>query len=116
VVQTNTKRHTARSDEQQHEANLMRIILAIDNSAYSKEAIKVVAARPWPRATTVRVLSAVYVSPIFIESACLASVGIEALQEETEICYEVVMEKAANSLRRSGLKVETVLRQDSLKC
>ena len=37
----------------------MKLLLAIDNSKYSAEAIKEVAKRPWPPKTIVRVISVV---------------------------------------------------------
>ena len=37
----------------------MKILLAVDASEYSADAVREVAGRPWPTGTTVRVLSAV---------------------------------------------------------
>ncbi len=46
----------------------MKILLAVDESKYSTSAVKEVAKRPWPKGTTVRVLTVVEpFPPIAIE-------------------------------------------------
>jgi nucleotide-binding universal stress UspA family protein len=89
----------------------MRIILAIDDSEFSADAIDEVRARPWPSDTTVRVLSAVEpITPPVMEPYYDASVTLERIRQELTSRSEELAARAADSLRKSGLKAETVVR------
>jgi len=89
----------------------MRILLAIDDSPYSEDAVEEVAARPWPHDTTVRVLSAVNNITATTETLFIASVDIDNVRQEITRRYEELIARAADSLRESGLTAETVVRQ-----
>lgn len=89
----------------------MRILLAIDDSRYSADAVEEVAARPWPPDTTVRVLSAVDTAPITTEPLFIASIDIDNVQQEITRRYEELTTRTADSLRESGLTAETVVCQ-----
>ncbi len=90
----------------------MRIILAIDDSEFSADAIDEVRARPWPADTTVRVLSAV--GPISPPPASElwydAGGSLERVQQEITRRSEELTARAADSLRESGLRAETAVR------
>ena len=88
----------------------MKILLAIDDSPYSADAVEEVATRPWPKGSTVRLLSAVDVTPIATDPAFLATLDIDALRSEITRRYKKVMSLAAGSLQENGLTVEMVVR------
>lgn len=89
----------------------MKILLAIDGSKPSQDAVETVAERPWPRPTIVRVLSAVrpYIPPAaeFVPGA--VTVG-EILQEHEQQAAELTS-RAAERLAKEGLTVDTAARQ-----
>jgi nucleotide-binding universal stress UspA family protein len=90
----------------------MKILLAIDNSEYSAEAIKEVARRPWPQKTVVRVLSVVEpVPPPAAELWYDASGSLERVQEELTKRAAELTKKASESLKRKGAKIETAVRE-----
>ncbi len=89
----------------------MKILLAVDDSPYSEEAVRTLIARPWPRGAVVRVLTAVekFVPP----AAALwydAGGDLERARETVKQNAEQTTERAAEVLRPSGLSVETVVR------
>jgi nucleotide-binding universal stress UspA family protein len=88
----------------------MKILLAIDDSQYSADAVEEVAMRPWPEGSTVRLLSAVDVTPIATDPAFLATLDIDTLRSEITRRYKKVMSLAAGSLQENGLTVEMVVR------
>jgi nucleotide-binding universal stress UspA family protein len=110
VVQTSAYRCAGHSAQQQHQEYVMKILLAIDDSPYSADAVEEVATRPWPAGTTVRVLSAVDVTPIATEPAFVASLDIDTLRNEIARRYKEVMSRAAGTLQEKGLNVEMVVR------
>jgi nucleotide-binding universal stress UspA family protein len=90
----------------------MRVILAIDDSHFSADAVEEVAAKPWPPDTTVRVLSAVepMSPPPASELWYDAGGSLERVQQEITRRFEELTARAADSLRESGLRAETVVR------
>jgi nucleotide-binding universal stress UspA family protein len=89
----------------------MRILLAIDDSQYSADAVEEVAARPWPSGTTVRLLSAVDITPVATEPVFVASLDIETMRNEIARRYKEVMARAAGLLQEKGLTIETAVRE-----
>jgi nucleotide-binding universal stress UspA family protein len=90
----------------------MKILLAIDHSEYSVEAIKEVAKRPWPAKTIVRVISVVEpVPPPAAELWYDASGSLERVQQEMTKRAAELTQKASESLKRKGLKVESAVRE-----
>ena len=89
----------------------MRILLAVDGSAPSQAAIDEIAERPWPTSSTVRVMSVVtpYIPPA-IEFVPGAFAPQEVLQEHEQNAQEITA-RAAARLNRSGLLVDTAVRQ-----
>jgi nucleotide-binding universal stress UspA family protein len=85
----------------------VKILLAIDGSRYSADAIDVVAMRPWPRGTTVRVL---YVAELDV---LVTSPGREAGIVKTGGIptngAEELVNLVTNSLRTKGLSVASLV-------
>jgi nucleotide-binding universal stress UspA family protein len=93
------------------EEKAMKIILAVDGSQYSADAAEVVAARPWPSGTIVRVLSAVEdVTPPATELWYDAGGSIERVRQEMTTRAERLAAGIAEALQASGLTVETAVR------
>lgn len=89
----------------------MKILLAVDGSEYSAEAVKEVATRPWPPQTTVRALSAVVpVTPPAAELWYDAGGSLEHAQQEMQERAEQLTAGIAEKLRASGLVAETAVR------
>lgn len=90
----------------------MRILLAIDDSDYSDAATQSLLERPWPKDTTVRVLS---VCPRYLSfPGPYAGDGLlndEQLVESFLKGAQGLVELAAAKLRVRGLAVETRVRQ-----
>ena len=89
----------------------MRILLAVDGSEYSAEAVKTVAERPWPAGTTVRVLTAV--EPFVPPAAELwydAGGNLERAQREMTARAEQLTAGAAETLLARGLTAERAVR------
>ena len=90
----------------------MKVLLAIDNSEYSAEAIKEVAKRPWPQKTIVRVISVVeLIPPPAAELWYDASGSLERAQQEMTKRASQLTEKTSETLKRKGLKMESAVRK-----
>jgi nucleotide-binding universal stress UspA family protein len=90
----------------------MKILLAVDGSAYSSEAVGEVAARPWPPGTKVRVLSAVERVPPPAAELWIDAGGIlERTQQEMIKSAERLTASVAEALQASGLATETAVRE-----
>jgi nucleotide-binding universal stress UspA family protein len=89
----------------------MRLLLAIDESPPSDEAINEVASRSWPPETTVRVLHAVgkFVPPAQ-ELWYDASGGLDEARQVIKTRAELEAGQVAERLRRHGLKAEVTVR------
>ncbi len=89
----------------------MNIILAIDNSNYSAEAIREVATRTWPTNTVVRVLSVVEpVTPPAAELWYDAGGNLDRVQQEMTKRATELTTNAAVRLEGKGFIVETAVR------
>ena len=89
----------------------MKILLAIDGSSHSDAAVQEVISRPWPGGSIVRIMSAVqpYTPPateIVLAAATLESVTRQQTEQATQLTN-----RAAESVRKAGLEVETAVRQ-----
>src|SRR5688500_7319145 len=91
----------------------MKLLLAIDNSKYSDDAIKEVARRPWPTKTIVRVLSVVepLPSPPAAQLWYDASGSLERAQQEMTKRATELTRKASERLNRKELKIEPAVRE-----
>ncbi|HWC77641.1 MAG TPA: universal stress protein [Blastocatellia bacterium] len=89
----------------------MRILLAIDGSSFSDEAVKGVATRPWPAGSEVRIISVVE-HPLLpmVESWVPPDDYLEALDKAGEDQARSIVGKAANRIQeeqRDKLRVAT---------
>jgi nucleotide-binding universal stress UspA family protein len=90
----------------------MKILLAVDGSEPSEEAVKAVVERPWPTGTVVRVMHAVSTpTPPVVGEITYMSQDVAAVQQEDRMAGEEVVTRVANSLDAGKLKVETALRE-----
>ena len=90
----------------------MKLLLAIDNSEYSAEAIKEVAKRPWPPNSMVRVLCVVEpITPPTAELWYDAGAILERAQQEMTERAIRLTQKTSQSLKRKELKVESAVRE-----
>jgi nucleotide-binding universal stress UspA family protein len=93
----------------------MKILLAVDESSYSAEAVRAVAERPWPRGTTIRVLSVVewLVPPLMSSAAQLpydTAGSLQQMREQRVQTANDLTSKVASSLAEKGLATETAVR------
>jgi nucleotide-binding universal stress UspA family protein len=89
----------------------MKIVLAVDESPFSEEAVREVATREWPPDTVVRVLHTVakFVPPaqeLWYDAGGNPDRAREEVKEQAERLVAGIAEK----LRASGLMVETIVR------
>jgi nucleotide-binding universal stress UspA family protein len=90
----------------------MKVLLAIDSSEYSAQAIKEVAKRPWPPKTIVRVISVVEpVPPPAVELWYDASGSLEQVQQQMTKRATELTQKTSERLKRKGLKIESAVRE-----
>ena len=90
----------------------MKILLAVDESPYSSEAVGAVADRPWPPGTTVRVLSAVENIPQPAAELWYDAEGqLERAQQEMTKRAGELTARVAQALSASGLRAEPIVRQ-----
>lgn len=90
----------------------MKILLAVDDSPFSSEAVSAAATRPWPPGTIVRVLSAVEtIVPPATELWYDAGGDLERVRQEMTKRAEQLTARVAEVLEASGLKAEPIVRQ-----
>lgn len=90
----------------------MRILLAVDDSEYSAEAIKEIAIRPWPSNTIVRVLSVVEpLTPPASELWYDAGGSLDRVNQDLNKRANDLTTSAAKTLDGKGLIVETSVRR-----
>ena len=90
----------------------MRILLAVDHSEYSAEAIEEVAIRPWPPNTIVRVVSVVEpLTPPASELWYDAGGSLERVHQDLNKRVNELAMSVAGKLEGKGLIVETSIRQ-----
>jgi nucleotide-binding universal stress UspA family protein len=90
----------------------MRILLAVDGSEYSAQAVKAVIERPWPSNTFVRVMHAIDTpTPPVVGEITYVGDDMEAVRQANQKAGEELVARVANSLDNAKLKVETVVRE-----
>jgi nucleotide-binding universal stress UspA family protein len=87
----------------------MKVLLAIDGSAPSQDAIEEVAHRPWPNASTLRILSVIqpYTPPA--TEVVLASATLEEIRQREKQDAEQLTRQARERIAAPGLSVETAI-------
>ena len=94
----------------------MKILLAVDESKYSTSAVKEVAKRPWPKGTTVRVLTVAEPFPqVAMEPWYGARESLEQIDQEVQKRARELTQKTADSLKKKGFKVDTAVRQGDVR-
>jgi len=89
----------------------MKILLAVDSSEYSVEAVSEVATRPWPANTVVRVLSVVEpITPPAVELWYDAGGSLERVKQDLKKRAEELTLTAVEKLQGKGLTIETAVR------
>jgi general stress protein 26/nucleotide-binding universal stress UspA family protein len=89
----------------------MKILLAVDDSRYSSEAVREVIERTWPPDTIIRVLSAVEdIPPPTADLWYDATGSLERANQELAERFEQLSARTAESLADAGLKAEAVVR------
>jgi nucleotide-binding universal stress UspA family protein len=89
----------------------MKILLAIDGSSHSQDAVNEIARRPWPSKTTIRVLSVIqpYTPPA--TEIVLAGSTLEDIRRQQTSEAEGLTTRAADVLKAAGVSAETVVRE-----
>jgi nucleotide-binding universal stress UspA family protein len=89
---------------------MMRILVAIDGSEPSGAAVRAVSQRPWPAGSTVRVLA---VARPVVPPGELPLAGASYDQMAKAVAEEAgkVAARAADALQKSGLAVESAVRE-----
>lgn len=88
----------------------MKILLAVDGSPYSEDALESVAEQPWPQGTTVRVVMAVKdVTPFATDFWYGPKDSLEHAQHQITERAEQVCARAVELLRLRGIKTEMVV-------
>lgn len=89
----------------------MRILLAVDGSSPSQEAVDQLALRPWPTASSMRIISVVrpYI-PSATEFVPGALTTQEVRQQNMKYAEDIVL-RALERLEKDGLHVDTIVRE-----
>jgi nucleotide-binding universal stress UspA family protein len=92
----------------------MKILLAIDDSEYSRAAINEVGKRPWPARSTVRVLTVVEpFPPMAIEPWYGGRETLEQVDTELKRRAANLLKRTVAQLKKSGLRVQSIMRSGS---
>jgi len=92
----------------------VRVLLAIDGSTHSDAAVTEVAARSWPKGTSVRVLTVVHAAaPLIPDPAfVIAAIHVEQTQEQSRHAPKIVVAARRRIRRRSpDVSVSTRIRE-----
>lgn len=91
----------------------MRILLAVDDSKFSEEALRAIAAQIQPQGTEVRLLHVLQPIAISAPPQMSAKYAPE-LQDQGKQARELV-ERAAKTLRTAGFKVESAVEKGDIR-
>jgi nucleotide-binding universal stress UspA family protein len=89
----------------------MKILLTIDGSPHSQDAVEEVARRPWPPNTRIRVLSVIqpYTPPA--TEFVLAGATLEDMRRQQTLEAERLTSRAAEVMNAASVTSETVVRE-----
>ena len=89
----------------------MKVLLPVDGSPYSEEAVRSFKERPWPANSIVRLLAAVeFVTPPIGEVVYTGG-DMDRTREDMKKVAEELVARTAASLKNSGLTIETAVRE-----
>ena len=90
---------------------MMKILLAVDGSPHSQDAVDEIARRPWPPEVTIRVLSAIqpYTPPA--TEFVLAGATLEDMRRKQTSEAEGLTARAAAAVKSASVTTETVVRE-----
>jgi nucleotide-binding universal stress UspA family protein len=88
----------------------MKILLAIDGSPHSQDAVDEVARRPWPSNSTIRVLSVIQPYTPAATEIALAAV-LDDIRRQLTAEAEHLIIRAAEALRAGSASTETAVRE-----
>jgi nucleotide-binding universal stress UspA family protein len=89
----------------------MKILLAIDGSPHSQDAVREVATRPWPSDSTIRVLSVIQAYTPPATEFVLAGATLEDMRRQQTLEAERLTSHAAAHISAAGISSETVVRE-----
>ena len=90
----------------------MKILLAVDESEYSKTAIKEVIKRPWPKGTFVRVLTVIQPLPeMALEPWYGGRDSLGIMDKELRKRAQSLTNRAAAAIKKEGIKADSAIRQ-----
>ena len=89
----------------------MRILLAVDGSRYSEEAVRSIAGRPWPEGTMIRVLHSIPIVSVLPPVGDFTGTATDVLTADADSRKdaETLVAAVAAKLRTAGLTVETAI-------
>ena len=90
---------------------MMKILLAVDGSPHSQDAVDEIARRPWPPEVTIRVLSVIqpYTPPA--TEFVLAGATLEDMRRQQTSEAEGLIARAAATVKAASVTTETVVRE-----
>jgi nucleotide-binding universal stress UspA family protein len=90
---------------------IMKILLAVDGSPHSQDAIDETARRPWPAGLTIRVLSVIQpYTPPATEFA-LAGATLDEIRRQQTSDAEALTARAAAAVKAGSVTTETAVRE-----
>ena len=89
----------------------MKILLAIDDSPHSHDAVEEVATRPWPTKSTIRVLSVIQPDTPPAPEFVLAGATLEDMRRQQMVEAERLTRSAAARVEETSLSSETLVRE-----
>jgi nucleotide-binding universal stress UspA family protein len=93
------------------EGIIMKVLLAVDGSPHSQDAVDEIARRPWPPEITIRVLSVIqpYTPPA--TEFVLAGATLEDMRRRQTSEAEDLTARAAATVKAASVTTETVVRE-----
>lgn len=89
----------------------MKVLLPVDGSRHSQEAVDAVARRQWPPGTVIRVLSVAHMLPPPAIEFAISGPTLEEIRQAQKAQAQRLTTSVAESLKKAGLETETVVRE-----
>jgi nucleotide-binding universal stress UspA family protein len=90
---------------------IVKILLAVDGSLPSQQAVDEVARRPWPSQSTIRVLSVIQLYTPPATEFVLAGATLEDMRRQQALEAEGLTSRAAEAVKSAGVSLETIVRE-----